>query len=1759
MADKNIRQEEEECRKFLGIAGDDLAKKDEIKKCYNYITLNYLKEKFSDLLRQLDIKKEEKEIILKQLPNNIKGIIENINSSYQCLTSSMDINEFIKVKKVKDSQFKSEIIKGFAMTKGAFSKVKGINRENSKILILDFDLNEHDIKEPFVNTKKKENNKKEHGKNDSEKVVTSWADDVYKEISSLNINVILINKGIDNKLLEKFIGDNKIIAINVKSNSLEKIARCTKGKVYSSLEEFKNYINYQEIDKNKKQNIYGSCLFDIVEIKKFTEEKIETAICFDNIEDYKPDIFEKIIYRPKFKLMKFESKNNDYFRTLLIKSSNKILLNIIKKALKEEIFITVRDFYLQQKVLHFLFCKVEFVLPVKEEEKEKEKKINNNVSNKVVSKTILLDNRPGTIKRKIELQNEKKKMTVKEKVFEKVDESLIKKLDELVNDKKNINSNNENKENNKPNKKTSSQNIKVNNITVIENSKEEPDLATTPQFTSKKKPLTSKTDLSQESTIIKKDFVSAKEINTMNENMLSEIKKEENINNNKSTSNNSGNLKNFIYDEKRNSEISNFSLGPNENDEKDINSKANITEKISINLNLQEKPDFDKKQNIKYQFGFDISIINKDEKKSSNFNLLKLKMCKGKKNSNIEVADASVKKSESEEQLKIKNEAELMKKLNFICGKPENLELLFYESNSKEQKDKQFGKFIIEMIVDKFKKCEKCKNLISKHFFYLYNSDYSRIKISYISKEDSNLGKIIEYLKNIDFKDFKYVENITQINEIDYNIDIFSYGVCKKCKKIVTPLVKMPKDFFAFSTAEFFKHIINNSTITNRKDVEYNLINSFKGITENIFGKDCDHSSFHEINRIFLTKYGSIKFEYDSKMRYEILSVQKMPDNEDYLLKEKKSTSNHLRISENRKEDKDKTNNIQLFIDIIDLLGNKLKLEKEEIGKIIEIEKGSDIKGNVDSLINLLNDLIDYISLEPNKDSNLNISEKENSDNKTNNSQTTQRISIALSNESKELTMNFIEQITTFPDIEGSKKLGLRKRLAFRVAQLKVLYNKIRLIMHKIKIYISLEQILTKQKKINNNNNDISKNEKDKKEKEKNNDNEKIDNIDNEDLNEIKNPFQLKPKQIDLGMSKQKSISQPTNKTPKFEKFKSMPYETIIKKLIDNYVDLSQLNEGENKEVKSSQKYKEILDTILFYEEQPNDYSSIIKENDLSSIVSYAISSLSYKNFLKDKTNLFEIKKNENSVSNTNSTHSILAEKEKEKEREKEFEQRKLYQELYNSLLIFDSSNFALETEILDNEETSPKYHPILLKSINQEKFYPSLNSMRKGTISKQTMGVPYNSPLPFSPVNPSEEAEKKLGIIEDRISNFFKRIDSIRTSINDKIKKEIKLKKGEGDFYTALKNVEKEYKLKTSDGNKEKNNSSEELKMIRKTELLENFINSAEEPNKTQNAPFQQNPNRSKSNLGHIDNKEEDVEEFINIIELIGNLSYIEDYLPKKEIEITIYFPKQFEALRMAYCSTYEDLLASIMESTIWKNVSGGKSKAKFYKTKDEKYLFKSIKQNEFSMFIEMAPSYFHHMCEYLFHKMPSLLMKILGVFKIRIKKEENGSTIEENYFLMMMENLSYGLKLNNGKITSYDLKGSELNRYIKKTDLTKKNNVVLHDNNFKEDFNNEPIPLNKKIYDLLLISVYNDTLFLSSKEVVDYSLLLHIYTDNEKKINYLRMGIIDYIRKYTWDKQLEHYFKVILNGFVVPTIIKPNKYKERFQEAIEKYFIGV
>ena len=218
--------------------------------------------------------------------------------------------------------------------------------------------------------------------------------------------------------------------------------------------------------------------------------------------------------------------------------------------------------------------------------------------------------------------------------------------------------------------------------------------------------------------------------------------------------------------------------------------------------------------------------------------------------------------------------------------------------------------------------------------------------------------------------------------------------------------------------------------------------------------------------------------------------------------------------------------------------------------------------------------------------------------------------------------------------------------------------------------------------------------------------------------------------------------------------------------------------------------------------------------------------------------------------------------------------------------------------------------------------------------------------------------------------------------------------------------------------------------------------------------------------------------------------------------------------------------------------------------------------------MFIETGFQYFHHNAKFLFHKMPSALAKILGVYKIKIKQPK--STKVENIFIILMENLFFGKgeEKNKNTVHAYDLKGSKSSRYINPRD--QKPDQVLPDTNFKIDFDGEPIILEKNMEELLKAAIHNDSLILSKMNVVDYSLLL-IIDDNENlnahigkdeknfiSIKSIRLGIIDYIRKYTWDKQLEHVGKFIINR-LEPTIVDPKMYRLRFIKTMNNYFLGL
>ena len=79
--------------------------------------------------------------------------------------------------------------------------------------------------------------------------------------------------------------------------------------------------------------------------------------------------------------------------------------------------------------------------------------------------------------------------------------------------------------------------------------------------------------------------------------------------------------------------------------------------------------------------------------------------------------------------------------------------------------------------------------------------------------------------------------------------------------------------------------------------------------------------------------------------------------------------------------------------------------------------------------------------------------------------------------------------------------------------------------------------------------------------------------------------------------------------------------------------------------------------------------------------------------------------------------------------------------------------------------------------------------------------------------------------------------------------------------------------------------------------------------------------------------------------------------------------------------------------------------------------------------------------------------------------------------------------------------------------------------DDNFQAYIQKFPLYLTEEAKRLLTVAVHNDTVFLTKINVMDYSLLVAVDEDSNKII----VGIIDYIRQYTYDKQAETYYKKV------------------------------
>ncbi|CAM8946011.1 unnamed protein product [Rhodiola kirilowii] len=265
-----------------------------------------------------------------------------------------------------------------------------------------------------------------------------------------------------------------------------------------------------------------------------------------------------------------------------------------------------------------------------------------------------------------------------------------------------------------------------------------------------------------------------------------------------------------------------------------------------------------------------------------------------------------------------------------------------------------------------------------------------------------------------------------------------------------------------------------------------------------------------------------------------------------------------------------------------------------------------------------------------------------------------------------------------------------------------------------------------------------------------------------------------------------------------------------------------------------------------------------------------------------------------------------------------------------------------------------------------------------------------------------------------------------------------------------------------------------------------------------------------------------------------------------KNKYSVVCKYAGRFRDLRNRCIPSEDDYISSLSRCTNW-NAKGGKSKAVFTKTLDERFIVKEIQRIELESFIKFAPDYFKYMTESFELRNPTCLAKIFGIYQVTIK-QKGGKEVKHD--LLVMENLTFGRNISK----QYDLKGALHDRFNSASDDS---GEVFLDQNFVNDMGSSPFYVSRTEKHRLERALWNDTVFLNSIQVMDYSLLVGI--DAEKKE--LVCGIIDYLRQYTWDKQLETWVKssLVVPKNVMPTIISPVDYKRRFRKFMSTYFLWI
>mmetsp|Transcript_22380 Transcript_22380/g.33066 ORF Transcript_22380/g.33066 Transcript_22380/m.33066 type:complete len:456 (+) Transcript_22380:51-1418(+) len=209
-------------------------------------------------------------------------------------------------------------------------------------------------------------------------------------------------------------------------------------------------------------------------------------------------------------------------------------------------------------------------------------------------------------------------------------------------------------------------------------------------------------------------------------------------------------------------------------------------------------------------------------------------------------------------------------------------------------------------------------------------------------------------------------------------------------------------------------------------------------------------------------------------------------------------------------------------------------------------------------------------------------------------------------------------------------------------------------------------------------------------------------------------------------------------------------------------------------------------------------------------------------------------------------------------------------------------------------------------------------------------------------------------------------------------------------------------------------------------------------------------------------------------------------------------YSPELFEKIRKSFgisntqyyaCLALQEERQTSCFRVISKNEASGKSGSFFFFSSDQRFILKSCTKSDFKTLLRILPEYTEYVQK---HGSKTLLPRYIGLYGLKILSEDIPDVV-----MVVMTNFFGG----SHKIhCRFDLKGSTYKRLASEKERSKKS-PVLKDNDWINHNKKLTFP-RPEIKEEIEKQLKEDTDFLASRNLIDYSLLVGIHSSKKCKV---------------------------------------------------------